>query len=257
MRKHILFLAPLLAFFLGTLGIRGDQVASKPVSQEPAPFKVLIYSRTTAGRHDVIPAGIAALEKMAPSGNFTVEKTENPEAFTDANLQKFAVIVFMNTTGDILDETGKAVFQKFVESGGGFVGVHAATDTEHNWPWYGRTIGAYFINHPRIQPAYIDVVDGGHPATAHLPKRWKMVDEWYNFKNVQEDNHVLLNLDETSYEGGKNGKSHPAAWTRTAGKGRVFYTALGHRKEVFSDPDFIIHLRNGILWAAGIKSAAE
>ncbi|MDR2981220.1 MAG: ThuA domain-containing protein [Puniceicoccales bacterium] len=243
--------ASLACLFLGIAAVVSGCCSSEKTTEKDTPFEVLVYTRTQSFKHGSIPNGVAALEKMAPANDFTVQQTDDPAAFTDENLKRFAVVVFMNTSGNVLDDTGKAALKKFVESGGGFVGLHAATDTEFKWPWYGTLVGARFTNHPKIQPASIKVVDAKHPATTHLPNPWQLTEEWYNFKELAPDNHVLLNLDETSYKGGTNGANHPMAWTRIVGKGRVFYTGLGHRPEIFTDPDFVEHLRGGLLWTAG------
>ena len=143
----------------------------------------------------------------------------------------------------------RAAFQAWLENGGAFVGVHAASDTEYKWPWYGKMIGGYFAGHPKIQPATLRPVVKDHPSTKHLPDEWKRKDEWYSFRNLQPDNVVLILIDEKTYEGGKNGDYHPIAWCKDVGKGRMFYTAGGHTKESFSESDFIQHLNGGLLWA--------
>jgi type 1 glutamine amidotransferase len=174
----------------------------------------------------------------------------------------------MSTTGDVMSDVvakdaskeakaaadqaalpRRAAFQAWLENGGAFVGVHAASDTEYKWPWYGQMIGGYFAGHPKIQPATLRPVVKDHPSTKHLPAEWKRKDEWYNFRNLQPDNVVLILLDEKTYEGGKNGDNHPIAWCKDVGKGRMFYTAGGHTKESFSEPEFVQHLNGGLLWA--------
>lgn len=142
----------------------------------------------------------------------------------------------------------RAAFQAWLENGGAFVGVHAASDTEYKWPWYGRMIGGYFSGHPKIQPATLRPVVKDHPATKHLPAEWKRKDEWYNFRDLQADNVVLILLDEKTYEGGKNGDNHPIAWCKDVGKGRMFYTAGGHTKESYVEPEFLQHVNGGLLW---------
>lgn len=128
------------------------------------------------------------------------------------------------------------------------MGIHAAADTEFDWPWYGRLVGGYFVDHPEIQQAKIRLVDGDHPATAHLPELWTRTDEWYNYKDFNPNVHVLLNLEESSYKGGSNGENHPIAWYHEFEGGRAFYTGLGHTEESYDEPAFRQHLLGGLQW---------
>ena len=225
--------------------------AAAPAAK-PAPIqggRVLVFTRTKGFRHDSIPVGVRCLRELAAAQGLEVEQTEDPAVFTPANLARFRCVVFLSTTGDVLDTPAQeSAFQAWMESGGAFLGVHAATDTEYTWPWYGRMVGAYFSNHPKVQPAVQDVVDAAHPSTAHLPARWRRTDEWYNFRGFEPDLRVLLRLDESSYTGGKNGANHPSAWCKPVGKGRMFYTAGGHTKESFAEPEFRAHLSGALRW---------
>ena len=142
-------------------------------------------------------------------------------------------------------------FEKFIRTGGGFVGIHSAADTEYGWPWYGKLVGAYFDSHPKIQEAVIRVKDGSHPSTKQLPKDWTCTDEWYNYKDMNPAVHVLCQLDESTYEGGKNGANHPFAWYHEYEGGRAFYTGRGHTSEAYLEPLFLEHLWGGIQYAAG------
>ncbi len=218
---------------------------------QPA-FRVLVFSRTLGYRHDSIPEGIAAIKALGAEHGFAVTATEDPTYFQPDTLAQFAVVVFLNTSGDVLDTLAQEAFKAYIEGGGGYVGVHAASDTEYDWPWYGQLVGAYFESHPHIQEAVVRVVDRTHPSTRHLPEAWARTDEWYNFHaNPRLHNvHVLAVLDETTYEGGKMGEDHPIAWYHTVGEGRAWYTAMGHTKESYAEPLFQQHLLGGILWAA-------
>ncbi|MFI2432838.1 ThuA domain-containing protein [Streptomyces sp. NPDC018693] len=209
---------------------------------------LLVYTRTTAYRHDSIPAGVAALRTL---GEYDVHHTEDPAAL-EAPLGGYAAVVFLSTSGEVLTPAGRERLAGYVEAGGAFVGVHAAACTEYDWPYYGDLLGARFDRHPEYQPGKALVEDHDHPATRHLPTAWAFTDEWYDFRsNPRQAVRVLLAADETSYEGGGMGKDHPLAWCRTQGAGRVFYTALGHASEAYEDPDFLAHLRGGIDWATG------
>jgi type 1 glutamine amidotransferase len=191
---------------------------------------------------------------MGEQDNFQVDATEDDKAFTDENLAKYRVVVFLSTTGEVLDAGEQAAFERFIRHGGGFVGIHSATDTGYDWSWYGRLVGNYFRRHPVIQSATLRVVDRSHPSTRPLPVTWKRSDEWYDFRNdLDSDITVLIRIDETSYRGGRMGANHPLAWYHTYDGGRAWYTALGHTIQSYSEPLFLDHLRGGIAWAAGLS----
>jgi len=217
-----------------------------------SPFSVLVFSKTAGFRHDSIPAGIAALQRLGDQDGFGVDATEDDKVFNDANLRKYRVVVFLSTTGEVLDADGRAAFERYIRAGGNFVGIHAATDTGYEWPWYGGLVGNYFRRHPVIQSATLTVVDASHPSTRPLPIRWQRTDEWYDFRNdtLADDVTVLMRIDETSYRGGRMGAFHPMAWHHDYEGGRAWYTALGHTSEAYSEPLFLEHLRGGVAWAA-------
>ena len=215
--------------------------------------QVLVFSKTTGFRHASIPAGIAAVEGLGAEHGFTVTATEDASAFTADGLATYDAVVFLNTTGDVLGSAEQEAFEAYLASGGGFVGVHSAADTEYDWPWYGGLVGAYFESHPPATPdATVRVADRVHPATAGLPASWARTDEWYNFRaSPRGDVHVLATLDETTYSGGTMRGDHPIAWCQAYEGGRSFYTAGGHTAEAFSEPLFLDHLWGGLGWAAG------
>lgn len=216
-------------------------------------FSVLVFSKTAGFRHDSIPAGITAIRMLGEQNNFSVEATEDASAFADEKLRRYRVVVFLNTTGDVLDASQQAAFERFIRSGGGFVGIHAATDTEYDWPWYGGLVGTYFRKHPVIQSATLNVVDPSHASTRHLPIKWKRTDEWYTFtRDLDADVTVLIRIDESSYRGGTMGADHPISWYHTYDGGRAWYTALGHTIESYNETLFLQHLLGGINWAAGV-----
>lgn len=221
-------------------------------AQEDTLFNVLIFSKTTGFRHSSIDDGIAAIQELGAAHGFTVDTSEDAALFTDDGLAPYAVIIFLNTTGDILDETQQGAMERFIQNGGGFVGIHSATDTEYDWAWYGQLVGSYFDGHPTIQEAQVNVVDNDHLATQGLPSSWTRTDEWYNFVPFPSSVNVLLTVDETSYSGGTMGDPHPIAWYHEFDNGRSFYTALGHTEASYSEPLFRQHLLGGILYAAGI-----
>ena len=198
--------------------------------------------------------GIAALTQVAEEDGWKIDATEDSTIFNDSNLRKYRVIVFLSTTGEVLDAGQQAAFERYIRGGGGFVGIHSATDTGYDWPWFGGLVGNYFRRHPVIQSAVLTVVDASHPSTRHLPIRWKRTDEWYDWRNdLAADVTVLLRIEETTYRGGRMGANHPMAWHHEYDGGRAWYTALGHTVESYREPLFLDHIRGGITWAAGIK----
>lgn len=219
------------------------------------PKNVLVFSKTDGFRHSSIPAGIAAVQQLGSVNGFGVTATEDATSFTPAILSRYQAVIFLSTTGDVLNNTQQAAFESYLASGGGFVGVHSASDTEYDWPWYGGLVGTYFAGHPPVQMATLNVEDRTTVATAHLGATWDRSDEWYNFRtSPRASARVLLSLSEASYSGGTMG-DHPIAWCQNYGGGRSFYTGLGHTEASFADTDFTRFLLGGIRIAAGWASA--
>jgi glucose/arabinose dehydrogenase/type 1 glutamine amidotransferase len=217
--------------------------------------RILVYSETAAFRHGSIPAGIAAIQQLGQQHGFQVDTTENSALFTEANLARYDAVVWLSTTGDVLNDEQQAVFERYIQGGGGYAGIHSASDTEYDWPWYGGLVGAYFNNHPAQQTADLVLTDAAHPSSSSLPTVWERFDEWYNFRTNPRGNvHVLLTIDERSYNPGPGamGADHPMAWCHAYDGGRAWYTALGHTNQSYSEPRFLEHLLGGIRWAAGI-----
>jgi cytochrome c len=217
-------------------------------------FDVLVFSKTAGFRHDSIPTGIDRIRQLGAANRFRVEATEDPGAFRTNNLRQYEAVVFLSTTGDVLNNAQQAAFERYIQDGGGFVGIHAAADTEYDWPFYGRLVGAYFKSHPAIQQATVKVADRLHPSTSHLPERWVRTDEWYDYRTNPRGNvHVLATLDESTYTGENmnTGADHPIAWCHGFEGGRSWYTGGGHTQESFGEPAFQRHLLGGIRWAAG------
>ncbi|HEX5218787.1 MAG TPA: ThuA domain-containing protein [Verrucomicrobiae bacterium] len=246
LRKVILWCVSLVAL-----------IGSEALAQEE--FKVLVFSKTAEFRHGSIPDGVAAIQQLGTTNHFTVDATEDGAQFNDASLAQYAAVIFLNTTGDVLETNQQSAFERYIQAGGGYVGVHSATDTERSWPWYGQLIGAWQFNHPPgTASATVKITDHAHPSTKDLPDRWVRTDEWYNFQSNPAGNvHVLAWLDESSASNyfasasGAMGFDHPIAWCHEFDGGRSWYTALGHTSATFSEPMFRQHLLGGILWAAG------
>ncbi len=240
-----LSLAALAALIVFIVPVGGETDAEKE-------FEVLVFSKTEGFRHGSIPAGIEAIEELGREHGFAVEATEEAAVFTDENLAGYAAIVFLNTTGTLFDEDQRVALKGYIRSGGGYVGVHSAADTEYDWPWYGELVGAWFENHPPVQEAVIDVEDRDHPSTRHLPERWERRDEWYNYRrNPRDEVEVLLTLDPETFDGSGMEEDHPIAWCREFDGGRSWYTGGGHTEESYSEPEFREHLLGGIRWTAG------
>lgn len=227
-------------------------------SQRSGTPKILVFSKTAGFYHNSIPDGVAALQKLGAENGFEVDTTTDASLFNEDNLQQYSAVVFLSTTGDVLDIHQEADFERYIQAGGGFVGIHAAADTEYEWPWYGKMVGGYFSDHPGIQDPHpnvqkgsIDIVDTKHPSTEFLPSPWERTDEWYSYKDFNSDVKILMTLDEDSYQGGLDMGEHPIAWYHEYDGGRAFYTGGGHTSESFEEELFLRHLLEGIKYAIG------
>jgi type 1 glutamine amidotransferase len=235
----------------------GDEAGNSPTSGNSVgdgqvdPFHVLLFSRTAGYRHDSIPAATTALMEMQAQGGYVADATEDPTLFTADGLAGYQVVVFLLTTGDVLDDTQQSAFEAWVRAGGGYVGVHSASDTEYDWPFYGQLVGAYFSDHPAIQPATVHIEQPSHPVMMGLPDPWNRTDEWYNFRtNPRPNVTVLATLDESTYTGGTMGADHPITWVHEDLGGRAFYTAMGHTSDAYSEPAFRQLLLAALRWVA-------
>ena len=215
--------------------------------------RVLLFSETRGFRHDSIPDALAAIEQLvATSGIESDRAGDSIGVFTAENLANYDAVIWVLTSGDVLDDAEQAAFENYVRAGGGYAGVHAASDTEYDWPWYGGLVGAYFQRHPQIQSATLQVENGSHLSTTHLGATWIRTDEWYDFRtNPRAQVNVLLTLDESSYSGGQMGEDHPIAWFHEYEGGRSWYTGGGHTIETYAEPDFRAHLLGGIRYVIG------
>jgi type 1 glutamine amidotransferase len=237
----------------GSAGTTANAGAGGAALQE-GPYQVLAFTKTTGFRHDSIDEGVALLETAGLTHDFTVTQTEDGADFTDDNLAQYATVVFMNASGDLLDDTQQGAFERYIQAGGGYVGVHCASCGEDEWAWYGDLVGARFSGHPGIQPITINVEDQTHPSTAHLPAVWVWDEEPYNFAtNPRPNVTVLATFDESSYEGGSMGDDHPIIWCHEFDGGRSWYTGLGHIADGYSDQDFIQLITGAVEWTAHRK----
>ena len=212
---------------------------------------VLIFTKTAGYRHKSIEQGVATIRTLGDKHGFKIYHTEEASFINSKTLKQFHTVIFLNTTGDILNNEQQMHFEHYIQAGGGWVGIHSATDTEYDWVWYGQLAGAYFNGHPKIQVADLIVTDQTHTITKNLKNIWSRKDEWYNFKYVNHNVNILINIDEGSYEGGTNGEYHPISWYHSYDGGRAFYTAMGHTKESYKEKLFLEHILAGIQWTMG------
>ncbi|KQC02632.1 ThuA domain-containing protein [Pedobacter sp. Hv1] len=234
-----LVLVLIIAIFFG---FKTDQPTKKQT--------VLVFSLTKGYRHASIKDGIAAIKKMGLTNGFEVDTSENINSFTTENLKKYKALIFLNPTGsNVFNDEQKQALKQYINNGGGYVGIHAASDFNYEWEWYGKMVGGYFESHPEVQQAKLNIIDPKHKIVKGLPQPWLHKDEWYNFKSFNTAVKVLIKVDETSYKGGNMKNDHPISWYHEFEGGRVFYTALGHTKECYTDPLFLSHVWAGLKWA--------
>jgi cytochrome c len=225
-----------------------------PVAARSQDSRVLVFSKTAGFRHNSIGVGRAAIRKLGQENGFAVDTTEDAGAFTTKNLARYRAVVFLNTTGDVLDAAQQDDFERYIQAGGGYVGIHSATDTEYDWPWYGRLAGAWFNGHPgnpNVRKATYRVLDKSHVSTQGFPDSLVREDEFYNFKSIDPTIHTLIEIDEKSYEGGTNGEHHPMSWYHDFDGGRAWYTNMGHTEATYTEPLFLQHLLGGLRYAMG------
>jgi len=231
---------------------RPADVVTVPSPAPAAAFRVLVFTRHLGFAHASIPTGVEAVRALGRATGFSVDATEDPARFTDAGLAPYDVLVFLSTTGDVLDAAQQAAMQRWLAAGHGWVGIHSASDTEYGWPWYQEMLGTHFVAHPAVQQATVIVVDTANASTRHLRSPLSRVDEWYDFASQPASGaRILVRVDERSYHGGHMGSSHPISWLHEYDGGRAWYTAMGHTSCSYSEKPFLEHIRGGILWAAG------
>jgi cytochrome c len=216
--------------------------------------RVLVFSKTKGWKHTSIPFGMAAVQKLGKENNFEVDTTRDANSFTETNLKKYNAVIFLNTTGNVLNTKQQNAFERYIQAGGGYVGIHSAAATEYEWPWYNKLMGAHFSSHPHnpgVRKGLVEVKDKSHLSTEGLPDKWQRDEEWYSYRSFYPGLKVLAYLDENSYDGGTNGSNHPIAWYHEFDGGRAFYTGLGHADETYSDSLFLKHILGGIKYAMG------
>ena len=216
--------------------------------------RLLVFSKTEGFRHQSIEAGKEFFFNFGKEQGYAIDTTEDASLFTEENLKGYSAVIFLNTTGDVLNAAQQANFERYIQAGGGYVGIHAASDTEYDWPWYGKLMGGWFNGHPsdpNVRKGKVTVLDKNHPSTESLPDTWEKTDEFYNFKSLNTEMNFLISVDEKSYGAGKHGEFHPLSWYHDFDGGRAFYTNFGHTPETFSEKEFVEHITGGIKYAVG------
>ncbi|QHT71569.1 ThuA domain-containing protein [Rhodocytophaga rosea] len=243
---------PILLFVCVSLSCTRNKTATTQAKVRPEK-RVLIFSKTAAGayRHASIEPGKVAVQKLCEANGMVADTTEDAGYFTDEKLKQYSALVFLSSNQDVFNAEQEAALQRYIWAGGGFMGIHSATGTERNWPWFNRLIGATFVWHPPIQTGTIDVIDASHPATKHLPKRWNRYDEWYFYRDINPDIKVLATLDTTTFKSERHTANYPFAWYHEFEGGRSFYTAGGHSDKDYADETFMKHILGGITYAIG------
>jgi type 1 glutamine amidotransferase len=238
-------------FLAGSLALLA-LLSSAPVEADET-GRILIFSKTAGFRHDSIPVAVQTVQRLAREQGLQADHSEDAAQFTRDNLARYRAVVFASTTGDVLDDAQQAAMQQYIRDGGGYMGVHAAADTEYDWPWYGQLVGAWFHSHPeglqssRVQPEHEGIPSG--PA-------WAVRDELYNYRdNPRPRVQVLATLDESRYRGGTMGGDHPISWCHAFDGGRSWYTGLGHDAALYADPDFLAQLRRGLRYASSLDGS--
>lgn len=230
-------------------------------------FNVLLFTKTAGWHHKSINEGVDAMRDMAEKHHFSVDWHEDANVFSDENLKQYHAIVFLLTSGDILNDEQQGAMERFIRSGKGFVGIHSASDTEYEWDWYTKMVGRTFHIHPVIQTAQLEVLEPQFPGMERMPAKFWWTDEFYEFGAERIDGlNYILAIDENTYDtvanwghvkGDGMGDFHPMAWYHQYDGGRAFYTALGHVPATYSDSLFLEHIYGGLYWAATGKGLPQ
>jgi cytochrome c len=219
--------------------------------------RILAFSKTDGYRHESIPDAHQALRDVAASIGATIDSTEDASMFADDVLAEYDLVIFASTSEDVLNPEQQLAFQRYIRDGGAFVGIHSASDTEYDWPWYAGLVGGYFDGHPSdpgVRSGLLVVEDAYHPSTNHLRFQWTRDDEWYDIRERNPNVNVLISVVDSTYKESWDEDRHPLSWYHVYDGGRAFYTALGHTSESYQEAAFVRHLRGGIEWALGLKN---
>lgn len=250
MKINILYC--ILALYI-SYGCQG-QASLENLYVDPSNTQTVLVLTATEGyvHKEAIPAGKELLIRLGKENGFNVLHASQSTALESVDFSSLDAMVFLCTTLDIFNSQQEALVKNYIQNGGGYVGIHAAADTEYDWQWYGQLVGAYFESHPEGTPrATLTTLETDTQFTNHLPTSWSIDDEWYNYTFQNEALIPLLNLEESSYVGGTNGNTHPITWYHDFDGGRSFYTGLGHKRTTYEDPRFIQLLQKGLVYAMG------
>ncbi len=246
----IIYVLIITFLFISCNSVSKEKTTHLSTEKQTKTKKVLVFTKTLGWRHKSIETGVATIKDFGKAHNFVVEHTEDSTHFSKAFLPQYDAIVFLSTTGNVLDNDAQKKFESYIQGGGSYMGIHAAADTEYDWPWYGKLVGGYFKSHPNnpnIRKATITKATT-HQSVVHLPDSFSRDDEWYNYNNLNPAVTPILFLDEDSYEGGENGNFHPIAWYHEFDGGKAYYTGGGHPKEAYAEEGFRKHLEQALLW---------
>ncbi len=234
-------------------------------------IKVLVYTKNGKGYvHDNIPSAVAAIQKLATEKGFHVDVSDDPAVFTEANLKQYSFLLFPSTNNDVFDTDAQRVtFRRYIEAGGGFVGLHSVIGTERNWRWFKMMIGGTFVWHAKFQPLEIKVIDKAHVSTTGMPSVWKKQDECYFMKEMYPGIRVVMahdlpamNPDEKDAARIKDmtetfADYYPASWYQNFDGGTIWITTLGHNKADYEDPTYVNHILQGMTFVAGRKGKID
>lgn len=243
MIKHCLSKISLLLILVAVLSSCQQKRSGKP--------RVLVFSKTAGFHHNSIEKGNAAIQKLGLENDFVVDTTSNADRFVEDSLKNYSAVVFLNTSGDVLNNYQEADFERYIQAGGGFVGIHSAADSETDWGWYGRLLGGYFGSEPELKQGKLTIVDKNHPSTKGLPDPWEITDEWYTFKKQPDNLKILMTVDKSVFPNKDEIEQAPVAWFHEYDGGRSFYTGLGHEDAEYADANFLKHILGGIQYAIG------
>lgn len=262
MMKNLFFTTALVATLLLGFGFAPAQ-AQKKVSWKKT--KVLVYTRNGKGYvHDNIPSAVAAIRKLAGEHGFKIDVSDDPAVFTDDNLKQYTFLLFPSTNNDVFDtEAQRIAFRRYIQAGGGFVGLHSVIGTERNWRWFKMMLGGSFVWHPKFQPLEIRVIDKQHPSVAGFQSVWKKQDECYFMKELYPGVNVVMAHDLSAMKPNEKdaekikelaqhfGDYYPAVWHHRFDGGTIWITTLGHNKSDYEDPTYLRHIFQGMTYVAG------
>lgn len=217
--------------------------------------KILVYTRNGEGYvHESIQAGIQAFKQLSEDYDFSLDISDDPDLFSDNELKKYEALVFLNTNNEVFDsDEQRLALMRYVQAGGGIVGIHIAIGTERNWKWFKQMIGGTFDGHPPAQKFSVRPVDSSHPSVKHLPVEWEVEDEAYYVKEFNPGVRVIMANDLNTINDLKEkpdifGNLYPSAWCNTFDGGRQWYTSLGHFDHIYNDDLFLQHIVGGLKW---------